>query len=236
MLRKSTPLFSLLIVTLFSLLLSACGDTSQNNIFDKTFTYTLPEIPFTIDASTICPAVTLSAEQCKADAPETTVQQDFRGNKAIETGLDIDIVQSNSEIAKYIGYVKQIGISKIEYQANPNTYNNKTPKFDVYIGNVGAKSKASAVAQSPWVSIPSIPAKDTASYTAAPSQSDAMAISNQLKTLRFSVIPSYTPVIEKGSILPPKGEAKIKVKVTLAITVNLFDAAGKLIKDTTTTN
>lgn len=209
-------LVAFLAITLaFSL---ACGflDDDVTNI---TFEEGVP-FEFDIDAAPLCPP----SDDWSCDGEVGTAPQDIE-LEPMEFDVQIDIVEATGvqDLAKYSGKFRSIEITSIEYAVSDNGLNFDLPPTKIYVGPQGVTSKAgSGVVE--LATIPSVPAGTNPTGLAPVEDGNRVAAGEEFKKLKFAAIPSIAPTIAEGEPFPPRGQAKMVIKINMKLVANPADA------------
>jgi hypothetical protein len=179
-------------------------------------------VPFTIDinADELC----APGDDYTCDGEVGTAPRDVE-LRPIEFDIQVDIVEATGveELGKYAGKFRSIEISSIEYAVSGNVLNFDLPPTTIYVGPQGASIPgASGVVE--LTTIPAVPAGTNPSGTAPVEEASRAAAGEEFKKLKFSAIPSVRTTIKEGEPFPPRGQARMQVKINLKLVANPADA------------
>lgn len=197
----------------------ACGFLENNA--DVTYDTEIP-VDFTISANDLCERSDKSV--CDGEsrqAPGSTTLP------KIEQALPIDIVEATGrdELEEASGRFKEITITSIDYEAQPNSLTFDTPETNVHLGPKSAqKTGGSGVFK--LTTIPSIPKMTEESDTAPVNESAQSQASDLFKKLEMATIFEGQPKIKEGDTIPPSGEAQITLTLNVEFVANPVDASG----------
>jgi len=215
-----------LYLVLFVLGLSALACSFLEDNADVTKETEIP-VEFTIDASKLCDEASQEhIDDC--DSQETRKAPATIELKPIEQDLDIDIVEATGkeELRDASGEFKEITITSIDYEFDPNTLNFATPKIDVFVGPKPA-GKTGDEDVFKLTTLPPV-APETSDTGSAPVEPSAENKASDLfKELKFSTIPAGQPKIRKDKDeIPPKGNADVTLTLNVQFVFNPAEAAG----------
>ncbi|MFU8806190.1 MAG: hypothetical protein ACNA8W_20430 [Bradymonadaceae bacterium] len=210
---KRSILAFLATVLMFSLACSFFDDDVTNVTYET-------GVPFDINVSAdaLCPP----SEDCTGEVGTAPQEAELL---PIEFDVQIDVVEATgrSELAQYAGNFRSVEITSIEYVVSDNDLNFALPPTTIFVGPQGATSTTGPGVVE-LATIPAVPAGTNPTGAAPVEDANRSAAGEEFKKLKFSAIPFSQPVIAEGEPFPPRGTARMQVKVNLKLEANPADA------------